>query len=286
MLLFKLKVKWLCPDIEYFNSLFLDQTETVPVPVNSPFDERTVSGTLRQFIENAESGEHQKILRVVRMPSETSPSQTPFGSEFVAWRETKARVYCKEEDPSLLKKLLWYDITTKNSVQWWTLNPHGFGMYIDVCAGSQLLVIGTPPQDRQRESDQYFAQPRTFLPNFRRMRIRNNLNNDFEAIHLTEGMRMYVYSFTKYCSAKSSIQCHTAECPLCDIRIRKLHYNRRVFSFHTQHLECPLWPCPFVRVWYPIQRWRWESSLSNAVFKAYHTLLAYFLGCQQPENSR
>ena len=131
--------------------------------------------------------------------------------------------------------------------------PHGFGMYINVCAGSQLLVIGMPPQDCQRESDQYFVQPHTLLPNFHCMRIHNNLNNDFEAIHLTEGMRMYVYSFAQYCSAKSSIQCHTTECPLCDICIKKLHYNQRVFSFHTQHLEHPLWPCPFICVWYPIQ---------------------------------
>ena len=151
------------------------------------FSEKVVSGTLRQFIEHAESGDNRKSLRVVRMPSEASPSQTPFGSEFVAWRETKSRVYCKEEDPSLIKALLWYDIATEHSAQWWTLTPHGLGICIDVHAGSQWVVISTPPNNIET-SDHYFAQPKTFLPTFRRTRWRNNVGNNLEAVHLTEGM--------------------------------------------------------------------------------------------------
>ena len=180
--------------------MFLDQTLPRDYRMGDiPFSEKAVSGTLRQFIENAESGDNRKTLRVVRMPSEASPSQTPFGSEFVAWRETKLRVYCQEEDISLIKSLLWYDIATEHSAQWWTLTPYGLGVCFDVRAGSQWVVIATPPNDIET-SDHYFAQPKAFLPTFRRTNQHPNVDTNLEAVHLTQGMRMYVYYFAKRCT--------------------------------------------------------------------------------------
>ncbi|KIM35727.1 hypothetical protein M413DRAFT_32284 [Hebeloma cylindrosporum] len=164
--------------------------------------DRLVSGTLRQFIENAESRRDKKVLRIIRMPSETSPSATAFGSEFMAWRETKSCVYCKEEDPSLIKHLLWNDITTEHSAQWWRLSPHGFGLYFDVREGSQWILIATPPNRPDQEQEiprDYFVDPHFFLSSFQPLKVgSDDMPIDVEAIHLTEGMRIIIPPNTPY----------------------------------------------------------------------------------------
>ncbi|KIM38064.1 hypothetical protein M413DRAFT_13028 [Hebeloma cylindrosporum] len=155
--------------------------------VDPPNISRLVSGTMRQFIDHADSASDRKVLRIIRMPSETAPSHTAFSSDFVSWRETKSRVYCKEEDPSLIKVLRWNDIATTFSAQWWTLIPYGFGAFFDVRAGSIWIVIAGAPQG---SSSNYFAQPGHFLPSFDRTKVINNLPIEPEAIVLTEGMRI------------------------------------------------------------------------------------------------
>lgn len=185
----------------------LDQT-LPPMDENTSdqrLSERLFSGTLRQFIDNVESSGNKKVLRIVRMQSEASPGYTSFGSEFVAWRETKSRAYCKHEDPSLIKLLAWNDIATAHATQWWTQTPHGFGLYFDVRQGCQWVVIATPPQDSavdRRETLNYFADPDFFIPPFQPM---GEFNRPIatEAILVSEGMRMYVYNFSKY---------HTTDC--------------------------------------------------------------------------
>lgn len=164
--------------------------------------QKLVSGTLRQFIENVESRRNKKVLRIVRMPSEAPPGYTPFGSEFVAWRETKSRVHCKQEDPSLIKLLAWNDITTQHATQWWSMTPHGFGLAYDVREGCQWIVIGTPPQNSNPsltdvDSLHYFAQPNFWVPSFPRMH-HTGFPMDTEAMLLNEGMRMYVFNSSNY----------------------------------------------------------------------------------------
>jgi hypothetical protein len=147
-----------------------------------------------------ESRKDKKVLRIVRMPSEASPEYTPYGSEFVAWRETKSRVYCKQEDPSLIKLLAWNDISTKHATQWWTVTPHGFGLSYDVREGSQWIVIATPPQGSVGDAAKhlhYFAHPRFFIPSFQRMGTFQRPIAT-EAILLSDGMRMYVYNSSTY----------------------------------------------------------------------------------------
>jgi hypothetical protein len=99
---------------------------------------------LQQFI-NLTSGDSGKVLRIVRMPSKLPLQQTNFGSEYLTWCETKSRVYCKGEDASLIKLLRWNDISTTHSVQWWTPILHGFGAFINVRAGSLLVMVAASP---------------------------------------------------------------------------------------------------------------------------------------------
>ena len=184
--------------------VLLDQSVPRMVP------ERLVSGTLRQFIENVESRRNKKVLRIIRMPSETSPSRTRFGSEFVAWRETKSLAYCSQEDPSLIKLLAWNDIATQHSTQWWTLTPHGFGLSMDVRSGCQWIVIATPPQNSGQDAVKllhYFAHPHLFIPSFHGIQLGQCEVPidviDVEAMLISEGMQMCVYNSIKCCTTES-----------------------------------------------------------------------------------
>lgn len=177
------------------------------------------------------------------MPSEASPAHTPFGSEFVSWRETKSRAYCKEEDPFLIKRLAWNDVATQHSTQWWTRTPHGFGVTFDVREGSQWIVVATPPQDSDLgllEEDYlyYFADPRLFIPSPPRVELgRSDWPIDAEAMLLTQGMRMYVYNYSIcHAAAEQQSQCYSAQHALCSVHHQRLHYDWRILSFHSQHL--------------------------------------------------
>jgi hypothetical protein len=123
------------------------------------------------------------------------PQHTPFGSEYVAWRETKSDVYCKQDDSSLLNLLRWNDISMANSLQWWTPLPHGFGAVMDVRSGSQWIIIATATEPCD---DDMFEYPTYYLPSFRRSQAENNLALEVEAILLTQGMRMFVSKSIMY----------------------------------------------------------------------------------------
>lgn len=125
------------------------------------------------------------------MPSELPPQQTNFGSEYLTWRETKSHVYCKGEDASLIKLLRWNDISTTHSVQWWTPIPHGFGAFIDVRAGSLLVMVAASPHTHKSLFHPvYLSLPAFYMPKFHRTIVPHALDVEPEAILLTEGMRM------------------------------------------------------------------------------------------------
>jgi hypothetical protein len=156
------------------------------------FSARLVRGTLQEFLDNAESDGDCKVLRIVRMPSETPTHQTTFGTEYVAWRESKSRVYCKQEDPSLINSLRWNDISITHSIQWWTHIPHGFGAFIDIRTGSQLVVIPTPDKSNGLFDRLQFSNPGFYLPRFERATPHHRFATQPEAILLTAGMRLWV----------------------------------------------------------------------------------------------
>ena len=145
-------------------------------------------------MENVESVDDGKVLRIVRMSSETPPQQTSFGSEYLTWRETKSDVYCKQEDPLLLNLLRWNDISTAHSIQWWTPIPYGFGAFWDVRSGSQLVVIAGAVRTSSVMFDSlFFENPQYYLPGFQRSKVDNGrFTMHPEAILLTPGMRMCV----------------------------------------------------------------------------------------------
>lgn len=145
------------------------------------------TGSLHQFFENAESKRRRKVLKVVHAPSDFM-EQLPFASEYLAWRETRSLAYCKEEEYSTIAMMRWNDYENANALQQWTLVPHGFGLYMEIRAGSKWIIIGSPadfPFDSR-----HYAPSTVFLPDFVEERKLNELIMHPEAILLTQGMRM------------------------------------------------------------------------------------------------
>jgi hypothetical protein len=145
------------------------------------------TGSLHQFVQNAESKRARKVLRVIHAPSDVI-EQLPFTTDYLAWRETRSLAYCKEEDYSTIGSLRWNDYDNADAIQQWTLIPHGFGLYLDVRAGSKWIIVSSPA-DFPFDPD-HFATSDVFLPEFVSIRRLNELFVHPEAILLTQGMRM------------------------------------------------------------------------------------------------
>ena len=82
----------------------------------------------------------------------------------------------------------WNDYDNANAIQQWTLVPHGFGLYLEICAGSKWIIIGSPaefPFDPE-----HFATLDLFLPEFVAMQKMNQLFIHPEAILLMQGVQM------------------------------------------------------------------------------------------------
>jgi len=145
------------------------------------------TGSLQQFFQNAESRSTRKILRVIHAPCDFV-DQLPFTTDYLAWRETRSLTYCKEEAYSTINALRWNDYDNADAIQQWTLVPHGFGLYMDIRAGSKWIIIGGPsnfPFDPD-----HFATSDLFVPEFVSTKMMNQLFVHPEAILLTQGMRM------------------------------------------------------------------------------------------------
>ena len=161
------------------------------------FSARLVRGTLREFLQNSETGNDAKVLRIVRMASEIPPQQTSFGSEYVSWRETKTQAYCRQEDPSLLNLLRWNDVSMAHSLQWFTPTPHGFGLFFDIRSGSQWIVIAAPSHSIPSFDPSFFGLPSYFINQFGPEAIDGYPVMEPEAMLVTEGMRMSVNNTMK-----------------------------------------------------------------------------------------
>ncbi len=158
-------------------------------------------GTLRQFVDNSTSDAGGKILRVIHAPSDVL-KQLPFATEYLAWRETRSLTYCKEEDNSLIGLLRWNDFSNTDAIQWWTMAPHGFGVYFDVHAGSQWIAIAAVHVDSDSSpfDPDLLATADLFLQNFVPT---NSLNPELvhpEAMLVSKGMRMSAPPFMSSCT--------------------------------------------------------------------------------------
>jgi hypothetical protein len=145
------------------------------------------TGSLDQFFENAESKRARKVLRVIHAPSD-SMNQLPFTTDYRAWRETRSAAYCKEEEYSSIGALRWNDYDNANAMQPWTLVPHGFGIYLQICAGSKWIIVGSPAEFPFDPA--HFSTSDIFLPEFVATQNLNELFIHPEAILLTQGMQM------------------------------------------------------------------------------------------------
>jgi hypothetical protein len=145
------------------------------------------TGSLDQFFQNAESKRARKVLRVIHAPSD-SMEQLPFTTDYLAWRETRSLAYCKEEEYSTIGALGWNDYENANAIQQWTLVPHGFGLHLEIRAGSKWIIIGSPAQ--LPFDPEHFATSDMFLPEFVMTQKTNQLFIHPEAILLREGMQM------------------------------------------------------------------------------------------------
>ena len=145
------------------------------------------TGSLDQFFQNTESKRARKVLRVIHAPSDFM-EQLPFTTDYLAWRETQSLAYCKEEEYSTIGALRWNDYDNANAIQQWTLVPHGFGLYLEIRAGSKWIIISSPaefPFDPE-----HFATSDLFLPEFVATQKMNQLFIHPEAILLMQGVQM------------------------------------------------------------------------------------------------
>ena len=153
-------------------------------PTESP---NVKTGSLQQFVENAESERARKVLRVIRAPSHLM-RQLPFTTDYLAWRETPSLPYCKEEEYSAIGALRWNEYENADAIQKWTLVPHGLGLYLEIRAGSKWIIVCSPT-DFPFDPD-HFATSDLYLPEFLSTRMMNELFVHPEAILLTAGMAM------------------------------------------------------------------------------------------------
>ena len=153
------------------------------------------TGSLQQFFHNAEAQKTRKVLRVIHAPSDYTQQQSfttdylvSFTTDYLAWRETQSRPYCKQEEYSSITALRWNDYENANAIQKWTLVPHGFGLYLDVRAGSKWVIVGSPAVLPFGPDD--FATADMFALESWETSMINDVYIRPEAILLTEGMRM------------------------------------------------------------------------------------------------
>ena len=97
------------------------------------------NGILKQFVDNLELIK-PNTLRIIRMRSYSGAEPFPFSSDHVAWHKTASNPYCVY-DSLEESSLRWTDVSTMNAVQPWKIAPVGFGIFLDIRSGSQLVII-------------------------------------------------------------------------------------------------------------------------------------------------
>jgi hypothetical protein len=144
-------------------------------------------GTLKQFVDNLEL-DVPNTLRIIRMKSYLGAESLPFSSDHAAWRDTVTDPYCNHET-SENPSLRWTDISTAHAIQYWRIAPAGFGTFLDVRSGQQLVVVAT--SDTSDDDALYtFTHWDHYLQNFDQLSPEFFLSNGIEAIRLEPGNRL------------------------------------------------------------------------------------------------
>jgi hypothetical protein len=145
-------------------------------------------GILKQFVENLEFN-NPNTLRIIRMRSYSGAEAFPFASNHVAWRETAFNPYCVY-DSSEESSLRWTDVFTINAVQFWRIAPAGFGFFLDIRSGCQLIIIATEECANDEGNKDFFTRWDHYLQDFDSLDPESYSDNKFEAIRLERGNRL------------------------------------------------------------------------------------------------
>lgn len=144
---------------------------------------------IKEFIENLTSPT-KNILRTFRMKSYSGVESSPFSSDHAAWRETLSEPYCDQDDITQLSSLRWTEASTGNATRFWRLAPAGFGIYLDIRAGLQWVIIATRDNRESENLVDEFARWDRYLQNFDAMSPNFNMDTALQAIRLEPGNRL------------------------------------------------------------------------------------------------
>ena len=142
-------------------------------------------GILKQFVKNLELN-NPNTLCIIRMKSYSGAEAFPFASDHVAWRETAFNPYCIY-DSSDESSLRWTNVFTANAVQFWRIAPAGFGIFLDIRSGCQLVIIATTQCTNDEGVNDLFTQWGRYFQNFNSLDPELFSEKKFKAIRLEPG---------------------------------------------------------------------------------------------------
>jgi hypothetical protein len=146
------------------------------------------AGVLKQFVDNLELN-NPNTLRIVGMKSYSGFESSPFSTDNTAWRETASDPYCAY-DSSEESSLRWTDLSTANAVQFWRIAPAGFGVFLDIRSGCQLVIIATCEDESDDGHRDFFTHWGRFLEDYNQLDPALFGEKKFEAIRLEPGNRL------------------------------------------------------------------------------------------------
>lgn len=123
------------------------------------------------------------------MKSYSGVESSLFSSNHAAWRDTISDPYC-DYDSSEESSLCWTDISTVNAVQFWRIAPAGFGVYLDIRSGCQLVIVATSESGSEDGVKDYFTNWGRYLQESDQLDPALFCDNKFEAIRLEPGNRL------------------------------------------------------------------------------------------------
>lgn len=88
----------------------------------------------------------------------------PFSSETYAWQQTEDHSFSNDTETSAIfpsNHLLYGSAATTGVIHGWRLTPDGFGLVIDVMAGSNWVVVAKP-----RNNSDIYADINIFMVDF------------------------------------------------------------------------------------------------------------------------
>ena len=112
-----------------------------------------------------------------------------FSLDHVAWRDTISDPYCKY-DAQNESSLRWTDVSTAHAVQFWRIAPAGFGFFLDIRSGQQLIIIAMSESTNEDGVRDLFTDWGRYFQGIDQLDPLLFSNNKIEAIRLEPGNRL------------------------------------------------------------------------------------------------